>query len=268
MKQVVKRALKYIFGGVPKHHVNVNVAQVRSGETLLGKNILITGGNRGIGLEMAKKMSMEGANVVISGRNIDQLQDIAEKIHCRYIQLNVDEVETFVSRIQEVAEMLGGLDCLINNAGISLHERSFFDVTPESWDMQMTSNLRGPYFLTQAFMNYLVIENKRGNILFISSETGETADNRPYGYTKAAINSMVRGLAHLYKNHGIRVNALAPGITASDMTGVSESNLYAGTYGQGRFYLPKEMAEVAAFLLSDLSDCISGQIITCNNAQT
>lgn len=145
----------------------------------------------------------------------------------------------------------------------------FFDVNPGGFDIQIATNLTGPFFMTQAYIKSLMKNDKTGNVLFISSETGGTADCRPYGYTKAAINSMVQGLAHLFKNKGIRVNAIAPEITASDMTGVSsDGNLYAGEYGQGRFYLPEEVAEVACFLLSPVSDCISGQIITCNNAQT
>lgn len=112
-------------------------------------------------------------------------------------------------------------------------------------------------------------ENKiKGNILFVSSETGETADIRPYGLTKAAINSLVQGLAYLYASQGIRVNAIAPGVTATGMTGVSNTNLYYPANPNGRAYLPEEMAEVATFLLSDASGCISGQIVACNNAKT
>ena len=94
-------------------------------------------------------------------------------------------------------------------------------------------------------------------------------DFRPYGSTKAAINSMVQGLAYLFAKEGIRVNAVAPGITASDMTGLStEGDIsYRGNIS-GRVYMPEEVAEVAAFLISDAAGCVSGQIITCNNAKT
>ena len=80
---------------------------------------------------------------------------------------------------------------------------------------------------------------------------------------------MVQGLAYLFKQEGIRVNAVAPGVTASDMTGFKvNGDLSAGEYAAGRIYLPEEVAETACFLVSDASSCISGQIITCNNAQT
>lgn len=94
-------------------------------------------------------------------------------------------------------------------------------------------------------------------------------DFRPYGFTKVAVNSMVQGLAYLFRKEGIRINAVAPGITASDMTGIkTDGNLSSGNYATGRYYLPEEVAETACFLLSDASGCISGQILTCNNAQT
>ena len=94
-------------------------------------------------------------------------------------------------------------------------------------------------------------------------------DFRPYGFTKAAVNSMVQGLAYLYAKNNIRVNAIAPGVTASDMTGFkTDDNLYTDYNRIGRIYLPEEVAEVASFLISDISNCVSGQIIACNNAQS
>ena len=91
----------------------------------------------------------------------------------------------------------------------------------------------------------------------------------PYGFTKAAINSMVQGLAYLFISQGIRINAVAPGVTASDMTGLSsDGNLYLPYNATERVYLPEEVAETACFLLSDASGCISGQVIVCNNGKT
>lgn len=236
---------------------------------LSGKKIIITGGSKGIGEAMAHKFVAEGADVLITGRNEETLRVTAEKIGCRHLVLDVTEVAKFPEFIAKAKEILGGLDCLVNNAGISLHEPSFFDVTPESYDKQFDTNLKGAFFLTQEFIKALKAEDKVGNVLFISSETGETADFRPYGFTKAAINSLVKGLAYLFAKDGIRVNAIAPGVTASEMTGISKDGdlSYSGNT-IGRVYLPEEIAETAAFILSDASSCISGQIIACNNANT
>ena len=139
----------------------------------------------------------------------------------------------------------------------------------DSFDAQVDTNLKGCFFLTQEFVKLIKTRNQGGNILFISSETGDTMDFRPYGFTKAAVNSMVQGLAYLFNKDGIRINAIAPGITATEMTGFGiDGNLFSDWYSIGRYYLPEEIAEASCFLISDLAGSISGQIITCNNAST
>lgn len=235
----------------------------------LEKKIIVTGGGKGLGAAMAKKFVAEGASVLISGRNEQTLRSTADKIGCKYLTLDIQDTTELDNFISEADRILEGVDCLVNNAGISLHEPTFFDVTPETFDAQIATNLRGGFFLTQSFTKLLLREKRKGNVLFISSETGETVDIRPYGFTKAAINSMVQGLACLFVKDNIRVNAVAPGITASDMTGIkSDGNLFLSINATERVYLPEEVAETACFLLSDASGCVSGQIILCNNGRT
>lgn len=265
----IKRAGRFILKGVPVEKVTAEIEYLSPSEKLVGNNMIITGGGSGLGLAMAKKFISEGAKVLITGRREDVLAKAASDLGCEYEVLDVTKPDTFEQFFITAKAKLGRIDALVNNAGVSLHEGSFFDVTPQGFDKQIATNFKGAFFMTQAYIRTLITDKAQGNVLFISSETGETADCRPYGYTKAAINSMVQGLAYLFKNKGIRINAIAPGITASAMTGVDpHGDISAGTYGQGRFYLPEEVAEVATFILSPASGCISGQIITCNNAQT
>lgn len=237
--------------------------------TLRGKKIVVTGGGRGLGFSMAKRFVSEGAEVLIAGRNEATLKTASESLGCKYLVLDVSKPETFAEFMNKADVLLGGVNTIVNNAGISLHENTFFDVTPESFDAQVDTNLKGCFFLTQEFIKLILSRKQTGNVLFVSSETGDTMDFRPYGFTKAAVNSMVQGLAYLFRKERIRINAVAPGITATDMTGVgSDGNLSAEWYATGRYYLPEEVAETACFLLSDAAGCISGQIITCNNANT
>lgn len=267
--QYLKRGAKFVLKGVPVKNITANISYLQPNGRLSGKKIIVTGGGKGLGAAMATKFVAEGASVLISGRNEETLKSTADRIGCRYLTLNVQDTSGFDSFINEADRILEGVDCLVNNAGISLHEPTFFDVTPETFDAQIATNLRGGFFLTQCFTKLLLREKRQGNVLFISSETGETVDIRPYGFTKAAINSMVQGLACLFVEKGIRVNAVAPGITASDMTGFKETgNLYLPINATERVYLPAEVAETACFLLSDASACISGQIIVCNNGRT
>lgn len=269
VKSYLKRGIKFILHGVPVKNISAVITYLQPDFRLSGKKIIVTGGSRGLGAAMAAKFVSEGASVLISGRNGATLRETAAKIGCKYLTLDVQDASGFDKFISVADEILGGVDCLVNNAGISLHEPTFFDVTPESFDAQISTNLKGPMFLTQSFTKLLLKENRQGNVLFVSSETGETADIRPYGFTKAAINSLVQGLACLFVSKDIRVNAVAPGVTASDMTGItSEGNLYYEYNALERVYMPEEVAEAACFLLSDASGCISGQVILCNNGRT
>lgn len=269
ISSILKRALRYIIKGVPVVNVKAAISFFTPTDKLAGKKIIVTGGGRGLGAAMAKKFVQEGASVLITGRSEDTLKKTSEEIGCSYMVLDMMSPEKFDKFINDAESKLSGLDVLVNNAGVSLHENSFFDVVPEGFDTQIDTNFKGGYFLTQGFIKRMIELGRAGNVLFISSETGETADFRPYGFTKAAVNSMVQGLAHLYAKNNIRVNAIAPGVTASGMTGFkADDNLYTDYNRIGRIYLPEEVAEVASFLISDISNCVSGQIIACNNAQS
>lgn len=269
--KTIKRALYYIVRGVPVIQTYANIKCLTPSQKLKGKRILITGGGRGLGFSMAKKFVEEGADVVISGRNKNKLEESAKQIGCKYIVYDNNNIGGMSKLIDSVDGMLGGVNCLVNNAGISLHEESFLDVTEEQYDMQFDVNLKGGFFLTQNFIRKQIQNGEEGikNVLFVSSETSMTVDERPYGLTKAALNSLVQGLACKFINKGFRINAIAPGITASEMTGFDpHGDLYLSANPTKRAYLPEEVAEIAAFLLCDASNTLNGQIIYTNEGRT
>ena len=270
IKSVILHFLSVLLHGKPRPIV-ANISYLAPNERLKGKKIIITGGGRGLGFSMAKRFVQEGAEVLIAGRNEDVLKKSALEIGCKYLKLDVQNIDGFKEFICNADKLLGGVNCLVNNAGISLHENSILDVTHEQFDSQINTNFRGPFFLAKIFMEKCNVYNDKEikKILFISSETSVTVDERPYGLTKAAINSLVQGLAHKYVNQGYRINALAPGLTISDMVGKKDdSNLAGGGGITGRFYLPEEVAEIATFLLCDVSNCLNGQILVCNEGKT
>lgn len=264
-KKKIKNYLLYLLHA---KRVTAKIILSTPNKRLAGKKIIVTGGGRGLGLSMAKKFIDEGAKVLIAGRNEKVLLESSQQLGCAFLKLDVTDISTFDAFLNEARLKLGGIDGLVNNAGISLHEDTFFDVTPDSFDRQVNTNLKGGYFLTQHLIAKWKETEKEGNILFVSSETGDTCDFRPYGFTKVALNSMVKGLSRLFAKECIRINAVAPGVTCSEMTGIQEDNLYFPNNSLERAYLPEEIAEVACFLMSDISGCLSGQIITCNNANT
>ena len=268
MFQKIKRVIKYILYGIPTEHIlKCNVVVSQSTKKLLGKNILITGGGRGLGFYIAQKCILEGANVVIVGRNEDVLKTASKELKCRYIAFDLSNISNISKMLNEAINMLDGrIDCLVNNAGISLHEKSMMEVTLETFDKQLDINLKAPYFLTQNFIKHCIdVHNKKASVVFVSSERGLYCDEIPYGLIKAAINSLTRGIARRHVRNGIRVNAIAPGITESDMTIADRTKNMACEYNcGGRFFLPEEVAETAASILSDEANCINGEIIACD----
>lgn len=246
-----------------------NITYLKPNQRLKGKRIIVTGGGRGLGFAMAKRFVVEGAEVLIAGRNEETLKKSAAEIGCQFLRLDVQDVGSFQEFFDKAEKLTGKINCLVNNAGISLHEDNILSVSQEQFDAQINTNFRGPYFLAKEFMERCKDDTADfKNILFVSSETGMTADERPYGLTKAAINSLVQGLAHKYVKKGFRVNAIAPGVTISDMIGKkNDGNIACGGF-TGRYYLPEEVAEIACFLLCDASNCLNGQILVCNEGKT
>ena len=267
LKSKIKHLISFLLHGEAKP-IYAKISYLTPNSQLAGKKIVITGGGRGLGYAMAKKFVAEGAEVLIAGRNEKTLQKSAAELNCKYLTLDVQDTSSFKGFIEKAAEMLGGINCLVNNAGISLHEAGFLDVSPEQFDAQVNTNLKGCFFLTQEFIKYNKGKEGMKNILFTSSETSMTVDERPYGLTKAALNSLVQGLAYRYVNDGYRINAVAPGVTVSDMVGGDANGDLRYCNITNRYYLPDEVAEVASFLISDASNCLNGQILVCNEGKT
>lgn len=271
MKKFLRKLAKFILDSSSDKRVEVNIAQINYGKILSKRNIVITGGGSGLGFEMAKKFVSEGANVVISGRNEKKLKEATENIdnNVKYIVSDVTNINGHNTFLEECEKLLGGkIDTLVCNAGISLHENYFTNVTEESFDKQFNTNFKATYFLSKYFLEYtLKSKNKNNNLLIISSETGNQCYDTPYGLTKSALNSMIGAMSRRVYKDGIRVNGIAPGVTLSNMTkdyaDNSNGNLYRKC-ASDRIFLPEEVAEVATFLVSDASKCISGEIIHCN----
>lgn len=146
LKQYIKRGVRYILKGTPVQHIQANITYTQAHERLKGRKIIVTGGGKGLGAAMAAKFVAEGATVLISGRNENALKETANKIGCKYLVLDIQDTAKLDNFITEADQLLGGVDSLVNNAGVSLHESTFFDVTPETFDTQIATNLRGGFF--------------------------------------------------------------------------------------------------------------------------
>lgn len=252
----------------PKNNIKIEISQILYGSLFVDKNIVVTGGSKGIGYAIAKKLIGEGAEVIISGRNEKDLKEavsnLGEGAHYVVFDNNhIDEIENFLF---ECDAKYGKIHSIVLNAGISLHEGNFLNVTSEGFSKQFDVNLKSNFFFAKSFIKYKMSKRESGSLLFVSSETGGKFNDLPYGLTKNAINSLVGGLARRVYQCGIRVNAIAPGVTYTNMTkGEHEiTEDYSNNSVAGRFLLPSEIAEVASFILSDASLCINGETIYCD----
>ena len=266
IKSYVKRGVKYILKDYKQPIVKIDVVQKKPNEMFKGKIYLITGGSTGLGFYMAKKLIAEGAMVIITGRKNDKLVTAKEILgkNCDYVVYDIQDISLIDKVLSNLFLKYKNIDGIINNAGISLHEWDFLKVDEKKFDSQFQTNLKGAYFLTQAYIRKILKEKKTANIIFITSERGTMCDDLPYGLTKASINSLVQALSYKYYKSGIRVNGIAPGVTVSNMTGLNKDGDLYNNNTSNRYFLPEEIAEVATFLLSDYSKCISGEIIHCN----
>lgn len=270
MKKRIKNAIKYIIKGIPEYKIETKIASFDNENYLKDRIVLITGGSKGIGLSIAKKIINSGGKVIITSRNQEELNKVQKELgnKCYAIKHDISNIKENDYVLSEATKHFGVIDSLINNAGISLHENNFMDVTEESFDSNMNINLKGTYFMTQSFIKYYEKHNiKNGKIIIMCSETAGQPSFRPYGLSKAALVSFTKWLAQNYILKGIRINAIAPGVTETAMTNHYTKGNKVNLDAIGKRTLNTfEIAEVCAFLLSDASNCISGQVIACNEA--
>ncbi len=267
-KDFVKRSIKYIFKGIPENKTYVNITSCTENNLYAGKNILITGGSSGIGYAVAQKCLSGGGSVCITGRKEEKLLAAGKKLgkeKCKTAVFDIGDIENIEKNFYEILGLFhSSLDIVVSNAGI-FFEKDFVKYTEEDYENIFNVNLKGAYILSQQVIKHFLENKKTGTLLFVTSERGIMSDTHLYGITKAGLNSLVKRLAKKYAANGIRINAVAPGITATDINFVDpESNLYHAPVTGKRILRAEEIAEVAGFLISDCARCINGEIIACN----
>lgn len=268
MKKILRKIYQKIFYR-PDQIITVDFNPISYGEILKQQNVLVTGGSRGIGFAIANKCAKEGANVIITGRDKKTLLESAQKIGCSFYVYDHSNSTDYEKVLTDCEGIFGGsITSVVCNAAIALHEESMESVSEDDYDVQMNTNAKSVYFLLQDFIRRYSEDGISHNILVITSEAVDEASTRPYTMAKAAVDTLVRGLAHKMIKKGWRVNGIAPGATVTKMTSEGGNpeewwNLWFDKEGH-RFNLPEELAEVACFLLSRASLCINGEVIHCD----
>lgn len=246
-------------------YTTVNVSVVDRGEVLAGKNILITGGSSGIGLEIARACVRAGANVIVTGTNFEKLDSIEEEIK-RFVW-DIGNIHLAEFSVHWAKKCLGGeIDVLVNNAGICVENESFPNITEETWNRTYRINSKGLFFLTQEMVGMWTFRKSTNKkILNISSQGGMVGATYPYRMSKWDVVGLTQGLGVKLAPYGIIVNGIAPGVVNTDMIPeVSDKNMYYGKNPLGRAADPKEIAELAVFMISDACNFMVGQTIVCD----
>ena len=240
-----------------------------------GKTAIITGAGQGIGFEMARQLSSEGATVLLNDidetlveRSAAKIGEVGRCLACPGDSGDHAFIEDVVKRA--VAET-GTLDIVIANAGITLFG-DFLQYTPEAFHKVMSVNLGGTFFLAQAAARELIRQGRGGSMLFTSSVTGHRAhkDLAAYGMSKAALEMLAKHLVLELSPYHINVNAVAPGATITERT--AEDAGYAATWSSitpmGRAAAPHDIASAALFLVSDAARHITGQTLVVDGGWT
>ena len=244
-----------------KNIVSVNILK-SSEELLKGKIALIIGGTGGIGKAIAEAFISSGAKVVISGTNERKVRKTVEQlgINAKGVQIDLNHVSLFDEKITHVIEQFPEkrIDILVNCAGVH-GDQKFGNVSEETYDMVMNTNLKGLFFMTQEVGNYMKRKGIKGHILNVSSAAALKPGYTPYEISKNAVKAFTLGAAAELIDYGIVVNAIAPGPVATSMLGYEEGNtLYTDCVPAKRFATPLEIAQLAVIMVSDMCNLVVG----------
>ena len=241
---------------------------------LKGKTALVTGGSRGLGLQIAEALGEQGARLVLSARKADELEQAQAHLKARGIEADWIAADAGqaaeVERLAAAAiERLGAVDILVNNAGATWGAPA--EEHPlEAWDKVMNLNVRAIFLLTQAIGRASMIPRRRGRVINVASIAGLAGNTGAmktvaYNTSKAAVINFTRALAGEWGEHNITVNAIAPGFFPSKMTRGSLEKLGVDKLTEKsplhRIGDDEDLKGVAALFASDASKHITGQIL-------
>jgi len=234
---------------------------------LSGKVALVTGANTGLGQGMALALAEAGASICLIGRSeptetLQKLNEMGVKSHS--ILTDLGQADKVAEIVEEAAKVLGGADILVNNAGI-IKRNEAIDFTPDEWDSVMNVNLRTLFFLSQAFARHHVAAKKTGKIINIASMLTFQGGIRVPSYTasKSGVGGLTKALANEWAQHGINVNAIAPGYFATNNTAALQADEkrnseILGRIPSGRWGDPSDMGGAVVFLAAKASDYVQG----------
>jgi NAD(P)-dependent dehydrogenase (short-subunit alcohol dehydrogenase family) len=245
---------------------------------LTGKRALVTGGNRGLGLAFVRALAEAGADVVFVSRDVDRnaaaVATLADEgLNVSAFAVDITAPDGPASAIAGAVERLGGLDLLLNNAGLAVH-RPALEISDEEWDHVFDVNTRSLWRLSKAAGAHMK-DHGGGNILNVGSISSIIV-NRPqfqpsYNASKAAVHQLTKSLAAEWAPYNIRVNAIAPGYVKTEMAPVDKPEFrqhWIEDAPMKRFALPEEIAPTVVYMASDASAFMTGSVVVIDGGYT
>ncbi|PYH87833.1 short chain dehydrogenase [Aspergillus ellipticus CBS 707.79] len=240
------------------------------GSRLEGKVAIVTGASSGFGAAIAQRFASEGAKVLLADISVSAGEAIAATHPSSLVfeQVDVTKAEDWRRAVARAVELFGRVDVLVNNAGVTYRNKPTLEVTEEEWERVFNVNVRGIFLGSQAFVARVLEQGGGGSMINISS-TGATRP-RPglvwYNASKGAVSNATKGLAAEYGPHNIRVNTVAPLLSAtplfSQFTGMPDTlenrAKFVGNVPLGRLTEPDDVANICLYLASEEGRFISG----------
>lgn len=231
---------------------------------LKGKIALITGGGSGIGEGIARAMAAHGARVIVADVNLDGATRVAQQIGDAWaIELDVSDRSACDATAVQIKSKWGDISIVVNNAGIIRRGKLEASTSRADWDATLAVNLDGPYNMVTALLDQL--KATRGSVINIGSIQSFVAlpNSAAYTTSKGGVRMLTKALAIELSPHGVRVNAIAPGMIATPLNADARQNpAYMANFGQriplGRLGEPADIAGPAVFLASDLARYVTG----------
>lgn len=244
-----------------------------------GRTAFVTGASRGIGRAIAVALAQAGADMALVARTAEGLADTADDVTAAgrkavVIAADVTNQPSVADAARTAIDELGHVDIVVNNAGGSNFMVSFRDLRLSGWDKLIQLNLNSAVYVCHAFAPHL-LDRGSGSVVNVASVAGVAASPliSPYGAAKAGLISLTKTLAVEWAPSGVRVNALCPGWTATDLNRGLWEDPQAGpatvaSVPMGRWARAEEMAGAAVFLASDASSYMTGQALVLDGGQT
>jgi 3-oxoacyl-[acyl-carrier protein] reductase len=235
---------------------------------LENKNIIVTGASGGIGNSIVEKLNECGANVLASGTRLEKLEELKNKFNkIKILKFDISQSDKIEEFIDNAANELGGLDCIVNNAGIT-QDNLAIRMSIDEWKKVIDINLTST-FLMSKFAIKKMLKNKKGKIINITSVVGHTGNLGQANYTasKAGLVAMSKSLAIEYAKKNINVNCISPGFIKTAMTDKIDKKfkeVIVSKIPSARLGEPEDIANAVLFLASDNSNYINGETLHVN----